>query len=114
MTSYFVYKVMRLTFHDRINTQLNYRIAVAQVETRRITKPQRTFFFRFESHWLLFFIHFFLFVYFFFWGGGGGGGGGEGDGGLILLFSSCLFFLFISYYYYFFYFYPLNMFKEHI
>ena len=76
VTSYFVYKVMRLTFHDRINTQLNYRIAVAQVETRRITKPQRTFFFRFESHWLLFFIHFFLFVYFFFWGGGGGEGRG--------------------------------------
>ena len=43
VTSCFVYKVMGLTFHDRINTQLIYRIAVAQVVTR-ITKPQRTFF----------------------------------------------------------------------
>ena len=43
MTSCFVYKVMGLTFHDRINTQLIYRIAVAQVVMRRITKPQRTF-----------------------------------------------------------------------
>ena len=66
MTSCFVYKVMGLTFYDRINTQLIYRNAVAQVVTRWITKPQRTFF-RFESHWLLFF----LFI--FFWGGGGGG-----------------------------------------
>ena len=73
MTSCFVYKVMGLTFHDRINTQLIYRIAVAQVVTRRITKPQRTFF-RFESHWLLFFIHFiYIYIYFFFFGGGGGG-----------------------------------------
>ena len=72
MTSCFVYKVMGLTFHDRINTQLIYRIAVAQKVTMRITKPQRTFF-RFESHWLLFFIHFFLF----FFGGGGGGKGVE-------------------------------------
>ena len=73
MTSCFVYKVMGLTCHDRINTQLLYRIAVAQVVTRRITKPQRTFF-RFESQWLLFFIHFYLFIFFF--GGGGGRGGG--------------------------------------
>ena len=58
MTSCFVYKVIGLTFHDRINTQLIYRIVVAQVVTRKITKPQRTFL-RFESHWLLFFIHFF-------------------------------------------------------
>ena len=92
VTSCFVYKVMGLTFHDRLNTQLIYRIAVAQVVTRRITKPQRTFF-RFESHWLLFFIHFFF--NFFFWGGGEGGG----DGGLILLFSSCL--LFFSFYLFF-------------
>ena len=68
MTSCFVYKVMGLTCHDRINTQLIYRIAVAQVVTGRITKPQRTIF-RFESHWLLFFIHFF----FKFWGEEGGG-----------------------------------------
>ena len=71
MTSCFVYKVLGLTFHERINTQLIYRIAIAQVVTRRITKPQRTFY-RFESHWLLFFYSFFLF-YFFFLGGGGAG-----------------------------------------
>ena len=71
MTSCFVYKVMGLTFHDRINTRLIYRIAVAQVVTRRITKPQRTFF-RFESHWLLFFIHFFLIFSSFFFGRGRG------------------------------------------
>ena len=75
MTSCFVYKAMGLTFHDRINKKLIYRIEIAQVVARRIIKPQRTFF-RFESHWLLFFIPLFFF-YFFFWGGGGVGGGGE-------------------------------------
>ena len=65
VTSCFVYKVMGLTFHDRINTQLIYKIEIAQVVARRITKPQRTFF-RFESHWLLFFYSFFNF----FWRGG--------------------------------------------
>ena len=70
VTSCFVYKFMGLTFHDRINTQLIYRIAVAQVVTRWITKPQRTFF-RFESHWLLFFL--FIFLIFFLGGGGGRG-----------------------------------------
>ena len=76
---------MGLTFHDRINTQLIYKIEIAQVIARRITKPQRTFS-RFESHWLLFFIHFFhIFLE----------GGGE-EGGLILLFCSCfIFFIFI-------------------
>ena len=74
MTSCFVYKVIGLTFHNRINTRLIYRIAVAQVVTRRITKPQRTFF-RFESHWLLFFIHF---IFEFFFSGGGGVAGGMG------------------------------------
>ena len=98
VTSCFVYKVMGLTFHDRINTQLIYRIAVAQVVTRRITKPQRTFF-RFESHWLLFFIHFFK--KFFWWG--------EGGGGLILLFSSCLiYFSFYLFFFSFFIFIPLT------
>ena len=108
VTSCFVYKVMGLTFNDRINTQLIYRIVVAQVVTRRITKPQRTFF-RFESHWLLFlFISFYFFIFFFFfffffffWGGGRGEGGG--GGGLILLFSSCLIFLFIFYDYFLFF-----------
>ena len=69
MTSCFVYKVMGLTFHDRINTQFIYKIDIAQVVARRITKPQRTFF-RFESHRLLFFLFIFLI---FFWSGGGGG-----------------------------------------
>ena len=69
VTSCFVYKVMGLTFHDRINTQLIYKIEIAQAVARRITKPQRTFS-RFESHWLLFFIHFFIFFF-------GGGGRGE-------------------------------------
>ena len=94
MTSCFVYKVMGHTFHDRINTQLIYKIEIAQVVARRNTKPQRTFF-RFESHWLLFFIHFF---YLFFKGGGGGGGG------VILSFCSCLFFSFHLFFHYFFYF----------
>ena len=69
MTSCFVYKVMGLTFHDRINTQLIYKIEIAQVVARRIIKPQKTFF-RFESHWLLFSIHFFLIFL---------EGGGEGE-----------------------------------
>ena len=109
MTSCFVYKVMGLTFHDRINTRLIYKIAVAQVVTRRITKPQRTFF-RFESHWLLFFIHLFFYFIFFFFGGGGGGGGLSSD--FIILFMSYLFFflfLFIIIL-----FYPFNMYKVHI
>ena len=71
VTSYFVYKVMGLTFHDKINTHLIYKIKIAQVVARRNTKPQRTLF-RFESHWLLFFIHFFF--YFFLEGGGEGKG----------------------------------------
>ena len=41
MTSCFVYKVMGLTFYDRINTQLIYILELAQVVARRITKPQR-------------------------------------------------------------------------
>ena len=69
MTSCFVYKVMGLTFHDRINTQLIQRFELAQVVVRTITKPQR-FFFRFESHWLLFFIQFFSLIFIFGRGGG--------------------------------------------
>ena len=88
VTSCFVYKVMGLTFHDRINTQLIYKIEIAQVVARRITKPQRTFF-RFESHWLLFFIHFFYFV---FWRVGG-----RGRSDFIILFMS-YFFLFIYFF----------------
>ena len=67
--SCFVYKVMGLTFHDRINTQLMYRIAVAQVVTRRITKPQSTFFLGSNLTGCFFYSFFF-----FFWGGGGGRG----------------------------------------
>ena len=98
VTSCFVYKVMGLTFHDRINTQLIYKIEIAQVVARRNTKPQRTFF-RFESHWLFFYI--------FFLEGGGGG--------MILLFrSSLIFFLFIYFFIIFFIFNPFNMYKVHI
>ena len=99
VTSCFVYKVMGLTFHDRINTQLIYKTEIAQVVARRITKPQRTFS-RFESHWLLFFIHFF--IYFFL-------EGRVGVGGLILLFCSCL--IFFSFYFFllfFLFFIPLT------
>ena len=115
MTSCFVYKVMGLTFHDRIYTQLIYRIAVAQVVTRRITKPQRTFF-RFESHWLLFFIHFFIYLFFFFGGGGGGEGGGGGGwrSDFVILFMSYLFFFLFFLLSFFLFFYPFNMYKVHI
>ena len=41
MTSCFVYKVMALTFYDRINTQLINIFELAQVVASRITKPQR-------------------------------------------------------------------------
>ena len=93
MTSYFVYKVMGLTFHDRINTQLIYKIKIAQVVARRITKPQRTFFLGSNLTGCSF-----LFIFVF------GGGGGEG---LILLFCSCLiFFLFIYFFIIILFFYP--------
>ena len=97
MTSCFVYKVMGLTFHHRINTQLIYKIEIAQVVARKITKPQRTFF-RFESHWLIFFIHFFFFFFFL-----EGGGGGEGESRFynsvqVLFFSFYFFFLLLFYF----------------
>ena len=82
MTSCFVYNVMGLTFHDRINTQLIYRISVAQVVTRRITKPQRTFLGSNLTGCYFLLIFFYLLFFFFL--------GGRGGGGLILLFSSCL------------------------
>ena len=91
MTSCFVYKVMGLIFHDKINTQLIYRFELAQVVARRITKPQKKCF-MFESNWLLFFIQFILFSW----------------GGLILLLSSCLTF-FLLYISLLFIFYPFNM-----
>ena len=104
MTSCFVYKVMGLTFHDKINTHLIYKIEIAQVVARRNTKPQRTFF-RFESHWLLFLIHFFLLFF--------GGGRGRGRYDFIILFMS-YFFLFIYFFIIIFIFYPFNMYKVHI
>ena len=69
MTSCFVYKVMGLTFHDRINTQLIYRFELAQVVARRITKPQGFFLGSILTGCS------FLFSFFLFSGGGGGGGG---------------------------------------
>ena len=81
VTSCFVYKVMGPTFHQRINTQLIYKIEIAQVVARRITKPRRTFF-RFESHWLLFLIHFFKKFL-------------EGGGLIFLILFRSYFFLFI-------------------
>ena len=104
VTSCFVYKVMGLTFHDRINTRLIYKIEIAQVVARRITKPPRTFS-RFESHWLLFFIHFF---FYFFWRGG------RGRSDFIILFMSYFFLLIYLLLLLFFYFYSFNMYKVHI
>ena len=79
MTSWLVYKVMGLTFYDRINTRLIYIFELAQVVARRITKPQRNFL---GSN--LTGCSFFQFFYFYFSGGGGGGGGGGRGGGLLL------------------------------
>ena len=70
MTSCFVYKVMGLTFYDRINTRLIYKIEIAQVVARRITKPQRTFFLGSNLIGCSFLFIFFLFIFF-------GGGWGE-------------------------------------
>ena len=108
VTSCFVYKVMGLTFYDRINTQLIYRFELAQVVARRITKPQRFFFQVRISLAALFFIQIIFTFFFFFFTGGGG---------LISLFSSCLFFFLLIFYHYllfFFIFYPFNMYKTHI
>ena len=105
MTSCFVYTVMGLTFHDRINTQLIYRIAVAQVVTRRFTKPQRTFL---GSNLTGCYFYSFFFIYFFLGGGRGEGGGGWKSDIIILFMSYLFFFLFI--FIIFFIFYPFNMF----
>ena len=80
MTSCFVYKVMALTFYDRINTLLINIFELAQVVARRITKRQRnclgsnltgcsflfSFFFRGGggSDFIILFMFFFLFIYF--------------------------------------------------
>ena len=97
MTSCFVYKVMGLTFHDRINTQLIYKIKIAQVVARKITKPQRTFFLGSNLTGCSFLFIFFLIL--FLEGGGGGGGWGRSD--FIILFTS-YFFLFIYFFIIFF------------
>ena len=78
MTSCFVYKVMALTFYDRINTLLINIFELAQVVARRITKPQRNCLGSNLTGCS------FLFSFFFIFQGGGGGGGGGGVGGLIL------------------------------
>ena len=104
VTSCFVYKVMGLTFHDRINTQLIYKIEIAQVVARRITKPQRTFLGSNLTGCSFLFIFFYFFFFF-------GGGGGRSD--FIILFMS-YFFSFYLFFYYYFIFYPFNMYKVHI
>ena len=104
MTSCFVYNIMGLTFHDRINTQSIYKIEIAQVVARRITKPKRTFL----GSNLTGCSFLFIFFYFLFLEGGG-------EGGLILLFCSCLIFFFLFIFLFFFFIsYPFNMYKVHI
>ena len=77
MTSCFVYKVMALTFYDRINTQLINIFELAQVVASRISKPQRNCLgsnltsCSFIIQFLFIFIY--IYIYFFFLGGGGGG-----------------------------------------
>ena len=94
MTSGFVYKVMGLTFHDRINIQLIYKIEIAQVVARRNTKPQRTFLGSNLTGCS------FLFIFL----RGGGGEGGRYD--FIILFMSSSFlsfylFIFLLFFFYF-------------
>ena len=99
VTSCFVYKVMGLTFHNKINTPLIYRFELAQVVARGLQNHNEIFLgsFRFESHWLLFFIHFYI-VFFFFFGGWGVG-------------SCLIFFLFIYLLLLFLFFIPREMAK---
>ena len=92
MTSCFVYKVIGLTFHDRINTQLIHRFELAQVVARRITKPQRFFLVQISLAAL------FLFSFFFREMGVGSD--------FIILFMSFFFFL-LFFYYFIFYFLSL-------
>ena len=80
MTSWFVYKVTGLTFHDRINTQLisKYRFELAQVVARGLLNHNE---FILGSNLTG---CFFLFSFFFNFSGGGGGGGSD----FIILFMS--------------------------
>ena len=57
MTSCFVYKVMGLIFHDRINSQLIYRSELAQVVARRI----RNFMVRISLAALFYSVFYFIF-----------------------------------------------------
>ena len=99
MTSCLVYKVMGLTFQDRINTQLVFKIEIAQVVARRITKPLEHFLGSNLDHWLLFFIHFFKFFL--------EGGGGRSD--FIILFMSYFFSFYLFFLLFFFkFFIPLT------
>ena len=79
--------------YDRINTQLIYRIAVAQVVTRRITEPQRTFLGSNLTGYS------FLFIFFKFGGGGRGRGGWRSDF-IILSMSFFIIYIFIIIFYF--------------
>ena len=85
VTSCFVYKVMGLTFHDRINTQMIYRFELAQVVARRI-KNYKEFFLGSNLTGCSFFIKFFFYFR-------GEEGGGVSD--FIIRFMSYFSFLFI-------------------
>ena len=106
MTSCFVYKVMGLTFHDRINTQLMFKNRDSSNGSEEDYYTTKTFS-RFESHWLLFFIHFLLLL--FFWRRGG-----WGRSDFIILFLSYFFFFLFFFCIIFFIFYPFNMYKVYI
>ena len=90
VTSCFVYKVMGLTFHNRINTQLSYRFKLAQVVATRNTKPQRIFLGS-NLTGCSFLIQFYFYFYF---------RRGRGSD-FIILFMSGFFFLFNYFSYYF-------------
>ena len=105
MTSCFDYKVMGLTFHDRINTQLINRFELAQVVARRITKPHR-FFLGLNLTGCSFLFSFFFFFFFFFLGGGGGS---------VFLFFVCLIVFFLTIFLLLFSICnPFSMYKAHI
>ena len=70
VTSCCVYKVMRLTFHDRINTQLIYRFELAQEVARRLLNNKDNFL---GSNLTGCSFSFSFFIFIFIFGGGGGG-----------------------------------------
>ena len=100
MTSCFVYKVMALTFYDRINTQLINIFELAQVVARRITKPQRTCLGSNPTGCSFLFSFYFIFIF-------RVGGGSD----FIILFMFFSFYLFCHYF--FLVFIPLTC-KRHI